>query len=138
MEKNIDSTLIIAQKHTDQTVQLSIQPEKATAKLNKTIDSKANLANLTEAKLWDTQLHDADLNGAFLNGAKLKGAKKTSPAPKAIFRITSLITIALGGVVLTAIIHGFDGRIEIKLGVEGGHVLIDGRKQPSSPLIPGN
>jgi hypothetical protein len=48
------------------------------------------------------------------------------------------VSIALGGVAITAIFCGFDGLIEIKLGLEGGQVLIDGRKPPLLPPITDN
>ena len=46
---------------------------------------------------------------------------------KRIF-IISVLSLVLGGVAITAILRGFDGRIDIKLGLEGGQVVIDGRK----------
>ena len=164
MEKNIDSTLIIAKKHTDKRVQSPIQLEKAPIKSNEAIGPKANLAstkmhdifeearlealnptkdfsdqnaNLTQANLWGTQLPETDLNGAFLNRAELRGAEKTPSTPKTMSKIIP-ISIVLGVVALTAILQKFDGLIEIKLGLEGGHVLIDGRKPPLSPLITDN
>jgi hypothetical protein len=68
---------------------------------------------------------------------KPDAGKKIPPPPRTISKII-LISIVLGGVALTAIVHGFDGLIEIKLGVEGGQVLIDGRKPPLSPPITDN
>jgi len=39
---------------------------------------------------------------------------------------------------MTAILRGFDGLIDIKLGLDGGRVLIDGRKPALSPPITDN
>jgi hypothetical protein len=63
--------------------------------------------------------------------------KKTPPPPRKISKMI-LISLVLGGVAMTAIFRGFDGLIEIKLGLEGGQVLIDGRKPPLSPPITNN
>lgn len=68
---------------------------------------------------------------------KPDAGKKTPPPPRTISKII-FISIVLGGVAVTAIVRGFDGLIEIKLGVEGGQVLIDGRKPPLSPPITDN
>jgi len=48
------------------------------------------------------------------------------------------ISLVLGGVAMTAILHGFDGLIDIKLGLEGGQVVIDGRKPALLPPITDN
>jgi hypothetical protein len=65
---------------------------------------------------------------------KPEASKKTPRPPRTISKMI-LISIVLGGVAITAIVRGFDGLIEIKLGIEGGQVLIDGRKPPlSSPI----
>jgi len=70
-----------------------------------------------------------------LRSAVKPEASENSPRqPRTISKMI-LISIVLGGVAITAIIRGFDGLIEIKLGIEGGQVLIDGRKPPlSSPI----
>ncbi len=68
---------------------------------------------------------------------KPDAGKKTPPPPRTISKII-LISIVLGGVAITAIVRGFDGLIEIKLGLEGGQVLIDGRKPPLSPPMTDN
>lgn len=60
-----------------------------------------------------------------------------TPTPKTISKLI-FISLVLGGVAMTAIFRGFDGLIEIKLGIEGGQVLIDGRKPPSYPPITDN
>ena len=65
---------------------------------------------------------------------KPEASEKTPRPPRTISKMI-LISIVLGGVAITAIVRGFDGLIEIKLGIEGGQVLIDGRKSPlSSPI----
>jgi hypothetical protein len=71
------------------------------------------------------------------SAGKPDAGKKTPPPPRTISKII-LISIVLGGVAITAIVRGFDGLIEIKLGLEGGQVLIDGRKPPLSPPITDN
>ncbi|MGB5963356.1 MAG: hypothetical protein WBG73_22155 [Coleofasciculaceae cyanobacterium] len=63
-----------------------------------------------------------------------KDKKTPPPKPSKIL----LITLVLGGVALTAILRGFDGLIDIKLGLEGGQVVIDGRKPALSPPITDN
>jgi hypothetical protein len=69
-----------------------------------------------------------------LDFGKSDAGKKTPPPPRKISKMI-LISLVLGGVATTAIFRGFDGLIEIKLGIEGGQVLIDGRKPPlSSPI----
>ena len=69
-----------------------------------------------------------------LEPCKSDAGKKTPSRPRTISKMI-LISIVLGGVAITAIYCGFDGLIEIKLGIEGGQVLIDGRKPPlSSPI----
>ncbi|MEG3877964.1 hypothetical protein QT972_11340 [Microcoleus sp. herbarium7] len=60
-----------------------------------------------------------------------------TPKPKAISKLI-FISLVLGGIATLAIFRGFDGLIEIKLGLEGGQVLIDGRKAPSYPPIMDN
>jgi hypothetical protein len=64
-----------------------------------------------------------------------EGKKTRSPITisKMIF-----INLVVGGVAMTAIFCRFDGLIEIKLGLEGGQVLIDGRKPPLYPPITDN
>lgn len=44
------------------------------------------------------------------------------------------ISLVLGGVAMTAILRGFDGLIDIKLGLDGGQVVIDGRKPALLPI----
>jgi hypothetical protein len=68
---------------------------------------------------------------------KSDAAKKTPPPRKPISK-TILIGGLLGGVAITAIVCGFDGLIEIKMGIEGGQVLIDGRKSPLPTPITNN
>jgi hypothetical protein len=63
---------------------------------------------------------------------KPEGGKKTSSST--IFKII-VMSIVLAGIPITAIIREFNGLIEIKLGLEGAQVLIDGRKPPLPPLI---
>jgi hypothetical protein len=58
---------------------------------------------------------------------------KKKPSSGKILLIV-LITLVLGGVPTTAILHGFDGLVSIKLGLEGGSVLIDGRKSALPPV----
>jgi hypothetical protein len=72
-----------------------------------------------------------------LEPGKSDVGKKTSSRPRTISK-SILVSIALGGVAITAIFCGFDGLIEIKLGLEGGQVLIDGRKPPLLPPITDN
>jgi hypothetical protein len=56
-------------------------------------------------------------------------SKKTPLQPKIILIMLGII--GLGTVVpVTAISSKFEGRIEIKLGIEGGQVLIEGSKPP--------
>jgi hypothetical protein len=71
-----------------------------------------------------------------LDSGKPDEDKKTQP-PRTISKMI-LISLVLGGVAMTAIFRGFDGLIEIKLGLEGGQVLIDGRKPPLYPPITDN
>jgi hypothetical protein len=71
-----------------------------------------------------------------LDSGKPDKDKKTQP-PRTISKMI-LISLVLGGVAMTAIFRGFDGLIEIKLGLEGGQVLIDGRKPPLYPPITDN
>ena len=62
--------------------------------------------------------------------------KKTRP-PITISKLI-FISVVLGGVAMTAILRGFDGLIDIKLGLDGGQVVIDGRKPASLPPITDN
>lgn len=62
--------------------------------------------------------------------------EKKTPPPVTISKII-FIGFVLGGVAMTAIFRGFDGLVEIKLGIEGGQVLIDGRK-PALPPVTDN
>lgn len=64
-----------------------------------------------------------------LEPGKSGRGKKTPLQSRAISR-TMLVSIALGMVAITAISSKFEGRIEFKLGIEGGQVLIDGSKPP--------
>jgi hypothetical protein len=43
---------------------------------------------------------------------------------------TLIIAVVLGTIALSAIYSNFTGVIHLKLGVEGGEVLIDGRTTP--------
>lgn len=60
-----------------------------------------------------------------------KPASKKTPLPKPSKIL--LISLVLGGVAMTAILRGFDGLIDIKLGLDGGQVVIDGRKPTLLP-----
>ena len=71
-----------------------------------------------------------------LESGKPDEDKKTRP-PITISK-RSFITFVLGGVAMTAILCGFDGRIDIKLGLDGGQVVIDGRKPALLPPITDN
>jgi hypothetical protein len=68
---------------------------------------------------------------------KPDAGKKTPPPPRTISK-SIFISVVLGGVAVSAIVLGFDGLIQIKLGIEGGQVLIDGRKPPLSLPITDN
>lgn len=74
-------------------------------------------------------------NSYSLNSGEPDEDKKTQPPkPSKIL----LISLVLGGVAMTAILRGFDGLIDIKLGLEGGQVVIDGRKPALLPPITDN
>ena len=80
--------------------------------------------------------HHFNSNSSQFQNVTLLGkpaSKKTSP-PITISKMI-FITLVLGGVALTAILRGFDGLIDIKLGLEGGQVVIDGRKPALLPPI---
>jgi hypothetical protein len=76
------------------------------------------------------------MSGSHIEASQL-GKNTSLPISKTIF-----IGTVLGAVSITAIVCGFDGLIDIKLGIEAkrvlGQVLIDGRKQPLSPPITDN
>lgn len=59
-----------------------------------------------------------------------KPTSKKTPPPKPSKIL--LISLVLGGVATIAVLCRFDGLIDIKLGLDGGQVVIDGRK----PALP--
>jgi len=65
---------------------------------------------------------------------------KQTPQSKIISEIIliGLGLVVIGVVPMTAICLGFDGLIDIKLGLDGGQVVIDGRKPALSPPITDN
>jgi hypothetical protein len=69
--------------------------------------------------------------------SKSDAPKKTSSRSQPISR-TICLGFLLGVVAITAIVREFEGRIEIKMGLEGSEFLIDGRKSPSPPAITNN
>jgi hypothetical protein len=67
---------------------------------------------------------------------KIANTTKTTEASQAIL-VALLVLSSIG---LTGILSRFDGLILVKVGIEGGQILIDGRQESNSlkdlPVIP--
>jgi hypothetical protein len=101
----------------------------------KTVKKKEALTKITHNP--STCTSQLGMTGKKVPARFYKDGDKQTRSPITISKMI-FISLVLGGVAMTAILRGFDGLIDIKLGLDGGRVLIDGRKPALSPPITDN